>query len=90
MTMRWDSGEPVSTRRLGGMDWLRVLGRGTLLATLVFGGLLVLLLLRLIERPLFGVKRPVTPWITVFVCRNALRILGLPLFTQGERQAHDP
>ena len=85
MTMRWDSEEPVLTRRLGGMDWLRVLGRGTLLAALVFGGLLVLLLLRLIERPLFGVKRPVTPWITVFVCRNALRIMGLPLYTQGAR-----
>ncbi|MCJ8332841.1 MAG: 1-acyl-sn-glycerol-3-phosphate acyltransferase [Epibacterium sp.] len=85
MTVRWDSDVPVPAGRFGLMDWLRVLCRGAILGALVFGGLLVLLLLRLIERPLFRLKRPVTPWITVFVCRFALRIMGLPLHSQGAR-----
>lgn len=85
MSMRWDSDQPVDARNLGPADWLRVALRGGALGTLVFGGLVLLLLLRLVERPLFGLRRPITPWITVFVCRNALRILGLTLETQGER-----
>ena len=85
MTMRWESDRPVQTRQLGPKDWLRAVARGLPLAVLVFGGLLLLLLLRLVERPLFGLKRPVTPWITVFVCRNALRIMGLRLDTEGAR-----
>ena len=47
-------------------------------------GLLVLLLVRLIEWPLFGQARPVTPHITKFVCRTALRLLRLPLVVHGQ------
>lgn len=36
------------------------------------------------ERPLFGQARPVTPHITRFVCRTALRILRLPLSVRGQ------
>ena len=85
MTMRWESDRPVQTRQLGVADWLRVLARGIPMAVLVFGGLALLLLVRLFERPFFGLKRPLTPWITVFVCRNALRIMGLRLDTEGAR-----
>ena len=46
---------------------MRVALRGVLLALLVFGGLVVLLLLRLIERPIFGLHRPITPHITQMV-----------------------
>jgi lyso-ornithine lipid O-acyltransferase len=58
--------------------------RGVVLAGLVFGSLVVLLLVRLVERPLFGLHRPVTPFITQFVCRNAFRILGMGFETTGE------
>ena len=58
------------------------------MAVLVFGGLLFLLLVRLIERPLFGIRRPVTPSITVFVCRNALRIMGLTYHREGTPMRH--
>ena len=57
--------------------------RGAALGTLTFGGLALLLLLRLIERPLFGLRRPVTPWITRFVCRSAFRILGIGYVIEG-------
>lgn len=68
---------------IGPAGWLRVVLRAPVLAGVVFGGLAVLLALRLIERPLFGLSRPVTPWITVGVCRAALAILGLGFRWRG-------
>lgn len=61
----------------------RIVARVVPLALLIFGGLALLLAVRLIERPLFGLKRPVTPYITVLVCRGALMILGLRYRRQG-------
>jgi len=40
-------------------------------------------LVRLVERPACGLSRPITPHITQFVCRNALRVLRLPLNVTG-------
>lgn len=80
----WNSDEPPEEVKIGPLGWLLVLLRGLPLALLVFGGLLVLLCVRLIERPLCGVRRPVTPFITQFVCRNAFRILGIGFSTSGE------
>jgi len=57
--------------------WLRVGLRGPALAVLVFGGLVLLILVRLVEWPLFRHRRPVTLYITQAVCRGGLRILGL-------------
>ena len=64
--------------------WLRVTFRALMLIVLVFGCLLILLLVRLVERPICGLHRPVTPYITQFVCRNALRVLRIPLCVIGE------
>ena len=77
MNGTWDSDEPPPHQPITPAGWLRVALRAPALAVLVFGGLVLLLLVRLIEQPLNGLHRPVTPGITVFVCRNALRILGL-------------
>ena len=63
--------------------WLRLAFRGPLLAVVVFGGLALLLACRLVERPLCGLRRPVTPWITVGVCRAAFVILGIRLLIEG-------
>ncbi len=60
----------------GGAIW-RVIRRGVPLAILVFGGLLILVTVRLIERPFCGLRRPVTPYITQAVCRSAFGILGI-------------
>jgi 1-acyl-sn-glycerol-3-phosphate acyltransferase len=65
------------------MGWVRVALRAVPLITLVFGGLLVLLLVRLVERPLCGMRRPVTPFITQFVCRAAFVVLGIGYSTKG-------
>ncbi|WP_093096796.1 lysophospholipid acyltransferase family protein [Shimia aestuarii] len=66
------------------LGWLRVALRGLVLAVLVFGCLLILLLVRLVEKPIYGLHRPWTPWITQFVCRNAFRILGMGFSARGE------
>ncbi|WP_298557963.1 lysophospholipid acyltransferase family protein [uncultured Aliiroseovarius sp.] len=66
------------------LEYLRIVRRGLPLGILVFGGLLLLLLIRLFERPIFGTQRPITPHITQFVCRNAFRILGIRFATTGD------
>lgn len=68
---------PPPEVKLTWRDWLRVVRRGAPLVLLVFGGLLILLIGRLIERPLHGLRRPWTPAITVWVCKRSLQILGI-------------
>ena len=72
----WKSAAPPQVR-IGPAGWFRALGRGAVLGLVVYGGLVVLLLLRLIERPLYGDVRPWTPHITQWVCRAAFVILGM-------------
>lgn len=88
MNPLWDSKTAPDPVVIGPMGWIRVLVRGLLLGILVFGCLILLLLLRLFERPLCGLHRPVTPFITQFVCRTALRILGMEFRTSGELMQH--
>lgn len=77
----------LPARRLGAGDWLRVIWRGLLLAGVTYGGLVLLLILRLVERPLCGMNRPVTPHITQAVCRCAFAILGIAHTVQGRPMA---
>lgn len=84
MSATWDDGEAPEPLQITPMGWLLVLLRAMVLGTLVFGGLVILLLLRLIERPLFGLHRPMTPFITQFVCRSAFLVLGMGFSTRGE------
>lgn len=59
------------------MGWMRIVLRGLAVGTVTFGCLLLLLLVRLVERPVFGQGRPVTPYITQFVCRSAFVFMGI-------------
>lgn len=83
MTPTWRSEDQPEFRPIGPLGWAAALCRGVILAAVLFIGLALLLVLRLIERPIFGLNRPWTPWITVFVCRAALWIIGLPVRTTG-------
>lgn len=74
---------PMDLPRYGVADWLRILWRGIILGLITYGCLLVLLAVRLVEKPLFGMARPWTPHITQFVCRMAFVILRLPLQVRG-------
>lgn len=88
MSLPWDMPPEPEPQPFGVRGWLLVPVRGIPLAILVFGGLLILLLIRLIERPIFGRHRPVTPHITQFVCRNAFRIMGFRFESEGEVMKH--
>ncbi len=79
----WRTAE-VSVEAPGVLGWLFVILRGVVLGLVTYGGLALLLLLRLIERPLCGQARPVTPFITQGVCKAAFAILGLPLTVTGK------
>lgn len=83
--MTWTSDAPPPEPPLGAAGALRATLKAIPLAILVFGGLAILLLVRLVERPLCGLHRPVTPWITVWVCRGALRIIGVSHRVEGPR-----
>ena len=82
----WEGAEnlPASTP-IGPLGWVRVALRGLSIALVTYLGLALLLLLRLIERPLFGLKRPITPWITQAVCRIDIWLLGLRLTVKGRQ-----
>lgn len=75
--------ERMEMPRIGPLGWALVGLRAPLLACVTYGALLVFLLLRGIERPLFGVNRPWTPWITQGVCRAALAIMGFRYHRKG-------
>ena len=82
MTEAWR--EEPAPERISAAGWVRVLLRVLLLAVVVFGGLVILLVMRLVERPLWGQRRPLTPYITQAVCRTAFVILGIGYRTEGQ------
>ena len=67
--------------------WLRLVLRVLVLLTVIGVGLVVLGLLRLVERPVWGAHRPITPYVTQAVCRVGLIILGLRLKVSGRPMA---
>lgn len=74
--------------RISPAGWLRVAWRGGVLNAIIYGGLILLLLTRLIEWPLFGARRPWTPTITQAVCKAAFVILRMPRIVQGTPLTH--
>lgn len=84
MSQTWSDGPEPEPHAISAAGWLRAVARGVPLAIVTFGCLALLLLVRLVERPLFGARRPVTPYITQFVCRTAFVILGIRYRTIGD------
>ena len=76
--------EPDMHAPRGFGDWIRVLRRGLPLALVIFGCLGLMLLVRLVERPIFGLRRPWTPAITRFVCRTAFVLMGIKREVHGQ------
>ncbi|TNC72051.1 1-acyl-sn-glycerol-3-phosphate acyltransferase [Rubellimicrobium roseum] len=81
--MTWRDGPDLVPARPGAVGWALVLLRGGPLVTVLALGLGLKLLVRAVERPLAGARRPLSPWITVAVCRIAMRILGLRVEARG-------
>jgi 1-acyl-sn-glycerol-3-phosphate acyltransferase len=81
--MTWTSDLPPPQGGIGPKAWPRLMWRAGAFFVVIFVGLVLKLLLRGIERALFGLRRPLTPFITQVVCRVALKIVQLPLHVQG-------
>ena len=90
MSQTWnpDKDDVVDLSQIGVFGWLRFGLRAVPIILLILICLLALVVLRLLERPLFGLRRPMTPYITQFVCRNALRIIGMRFKVVGRQMAH--
>ena len=88
MNQIWDPGAKSPPIKITLSGIARALPRAIVLATVVFGGLALMLFLRLGERPFFGQRRPITPFITVAVCRVAFFVLGIKHRSIGETMQH--
>jgi 1-acyl-sn-glycerol-3-phosphate acyltransferase len=88
MSAPWDSPNPPVHPPLRPLGGGLIILRAVFLLALVFGGLTLLLLVRMIERPLFGQNRPLTPCITQFVCKAAFFIIGVRRRVIGRPMQH--
>ena len=82
--MTWTSDDQPAQFKINKLGWVRVFVRGLTIGALTFGCLGILILVRLFERPIYGQGRPITPYITQFVCRSALVLMGI----RYERKGH--
>lgn len=69
---------------LGLSGWMIAVLRAVPIAVLCFGGMIVLLVLRGVERVIAGQARPVTPFLVQWVCSASLAIMGLRLKVIGQ------
>ena len=78
MTTTWisEDGEPID-KKISFFGWLLLFSRGGMIIFVITIGLFLKCSLRLFEKPLFGNRRPVTPYITVLVSRVSLWLLSI-------------
>ena len=77
MNGTWDPEGGQTFAAISAMGWLRVATRAPLLIAVLLLGVIITMILRMFERPIWGRRRPVTAFVTQWVCRFALMILGL-------------
>ncbi len=84
MTTTWisEEGEPID-KKISIFGWMRVFSRGSAIIFIILFGLILKFVLRLFEKPLFGDRRPVTPYITVLVSKISLWLLSIPVTRCG-------
>tara|TARA_B100001059_G_scaffold213285_1_gene229017 strand:- start:550 stop:1392 length:843 start_codon:yes stop_codon:yes gene_type:complete len=78
LTTTWisEDGEPID-KKISFLGWLLLFTRGGTIILVITIGLFLKCSLRLFEKPLFGNRRPVTPYITVLVSRVSLWLLSI-------------
>jgi 1-acyl-sn-glycerol-3-phosphate acyltransferase len=64
--------------------WIRIVTGCVILVMALLIGVLLTVIFRLIERPLFGLHRPITPYFTQAVARVLFFILGISNTREGE------
>ena len=84
MKALWYSEKAPTKACISAAGWVRVILRSAIWVPMALAGLLLLLLVRVFERPVWGQYRPWTPYITQAVCRTTLLILGIRFETKGD------
>ena len=90
MADSWNEVPAPQPRTLGLVEWLRIIRRALPLVAILLICFPLLLLLRLPERWIWGLKRPITPYLTQIVCVVACwslaltrQVTGTPMTTPG-------
>jgi 1-acyl-sn-glycerol-3-phosphate acyltransferase len=83
MIPTWTTDIPVEDSPVGVRGWLRLVRRGLPVAVVTLAGLVLLLLLRLAERPIYGARRPWTSRVVRLACRVNLGLIGIGLSVHG-------
>ena len=84
MSFTWYSQDEPEKVPLRFKNWIRILCKGLPVVLVMITGFVLLLCLRLIERPVCGQRRPVSPYVTQGVCRLILMLLGIRYETRGQ------
>lgn len=85
MSFTWSPDQDPEPEQLAPWRWGLIVLRAVPLLVILIIGVILTALIRLIEGPIYGLRRPVSPYVTVIVCRLCLRVIGLRLHTQGAR-----
>lgn len=83
MSVSWQSETAPDPVKISGLGWLLIALRGPVLASVVLAGLLAMLLLRVLERPLCGARRPVSSHVPKVASRAALWVMGFEYQISG-------
>lgn len=84
MAEPWNGAEAPTPREFGPADWARIILRAVPLLGILLICFPLLLLLRLPERRIWGLKRPVTPYLTQIVCVVACWALAVRRSIKGQ------
>ena len=84
MSLAWHPEEEPTPPPIRVWGWGLILLRAVPLLTILLLGVVLTVVLRLIEIPVYGLHRPLTPYITQWVCRAAFLILGIRHESAGE------
>ena len=88
MSVTWSSEPEPKASRIAIIGWLRILRRILPMLLVLLIGVLTHSLLRVIELPFYGQRRPFSPKITQWVCRACLWCIGLRLRLHGDIMNH--
>ncbi len=84
MKFTWNPDQEPEFPPIPAWRWSLIILRAIPLIFVLTVGVFLMAILRLIERPAFGLHRPVTPFITMAVCRLSMLIFGIGYAAQGE------
>ena len=85
MSPPWDLSRDPQLPAITPAGWVRIVLRGLALILLLLIGVIATLVLRLIEIPVYGLRRPITPYITQAVSRAIFVILNMHHSVTGDR-----